>query len=571
MAHTYTHNFDPSVHRTGYIPGTDFALPHLSRFSIAHDDEAALLRHVNCSLLSTPGVPPTLLALKQHAQSLTYLISMISPHGGDDEAVEVLVGRAKNATKAGTGRSSKRRKTGDTADTDITDGSLLHDLTSGTNDTTTDNPFDWLDLSRPYTNDADPGHHRPLVDLVNEVRARHDVLDTTHQCPLTTYTPRNGGRYARGPNANVDKGDERDWDEETFDKPRPYATHHNLLLHANLCLERLDHEYAGMGGLLSLLPTGTVGADDKEEKEDEGEGTEVTAARNTLVGQWLAFSQHLVGRMHELEIAYANTAHALRGHATAAGTGATADRWRMIHAGDDVWVDVHNKLDKAAAADTAWTAQRHSQGVAGERSSGASADHVVYVDINTRFYRTDAGGSFSRGVIYVCPVGAPGDVSGMVDVNGGGSSAAATAADQSAANLAAKVPFLSASALEQRYDHRLKEAGRLARNNNRLTQQLLQRMQALLVLRRDHKRVQALQSELQRSADEANRSLKKAEAELAGLKGTDRRANKGATPAAAYASPPHGANRQSRSRGGRGPADSSYRYARKEDSPSGEE
>ncbi|ERT02551.1 uncharacterized protein SPSK_05194 [Sporothrix schenckii 1099-18] len=535
MAHVYAHNFDPSVHRAGYIPGTEFALPYLSRFSMAHDDEAGMLRHVNCSLLSTPGVPPTLIALKQHAQSLAYLIAMLNPHGGDDEAVEVLVKRAKAAKSA---KRAKRQKTGHIGDDDtgVTDGSLLRDLVSGTTDTTTDNPFDWLDLSRPYTNDADPAHHRPLIDLVNEVKARHDVLDTTYHCPLTTYEPRNGGRYTRDRSKGKDKDDARRWDEDGFDQRRPYASYHGLLLHANMCLERLDHEYAATGGLLSLLPTrrvnGVSGDNNKdtstnrnknEDEDEDEEAPEIKAARNTLVGQWIVFSQNLIGRTYELEAAYANAVHALRGRDTGADTGAAADKWRMIHAGDDVWADVHSKLDASSTADAAWTAQRSTQGVVGgnQAADAASADRVVYVDINTRFYRTDVGGTHARGAIYVCPVGAPGIVdAGVEDGSGRGSSAAADDADKRADRHAAQGRHYSASALEQRYDRRLQDAGRIARANQHLAEQALQHAQALLVLRRDQERMLALNAELQRTADAARQRLKTAEAELADLKST---------------------------------------------------
>lgn len=586
MAHTYAHDFDPSVHRAGYIPGTDFTLPHLSRFSIAHDDETHMLRHMNCSLLSTPGVPPTLLALKQHAQSLAYLISMLNPHGGDEEAVEVLLGRAKKASKAGSGtdRANKRRKT----DTNVSDGSLLHNLVLGTKDTAIDNPFDWLDLSQPYTNKDDPSHNRPLIDLVNEVKARHDVLGTTYTCPLTTYTPRNGGRFSRGADSKekASNDDDREWDEDNLEKPRPYASNHGLLLHANMCLERLDHEYAATGGLLSLLP---ISMGDK--KEDEG--PELKAAHNTLVGQWLTFTQNLVGRTHELETAYANALHLLQGQASSAPTGAEADRWQMINANDVVWADVHSKIDKAAEADSSWGDERREQGVSGEQASSPETNHTVYVDINTRFYRVDVGGSHSRGPIYVCPIGAPGNLDGIVDPSGRGSAAAVAAANVAGDKLAQKVRLVSATALEQRYDRRLQEAGRLARVNKRLTEQSLQKTQSLLALHNDHKRVQALNKELQKTTGEVRQRLKKAEAELAGLKkkatavkaATTRRTptkpgSKSKSTATVTATSkrsskdavdtPDGATRKLRRRG-RGPADSNYRNSREGDSPSGEE
>ncbi|KAL1889311.1 hypothetical protein Sste5346_008966 [Sporothrix stenoceras] len=285
MAYTFSHNFDSSVNRTGYILGTEYTLPYLSR---------------------STGVPPTLLALKQHAQSLAYLISMLQPHGGDHEA---------------------RRKT-DVSDSDVTDGSLLREPVSNTDDATTDNPFDWLDLDWVYTNDADPGHYRPLMDLINEVQSRHDALDEiTYHCPLTTYKPRNGGPCC--------------------------------------------------------------------------------------------------------------------------------------------------------------------------------------------YYRTDIYGAPPiHGPIYVCPVSAPQDLSSVLDADGRGSAAAASVADKFVATNIDHMKMMPTSALEQRYDRRLREAGRIARTNKHLAEKALQQTQALLVLRQDHKRMQASYAELQRSTDEIWRRMQTAEAEL---------------------------------------------------------
>lgn len=80
-------------------------------------------------------------------------------------------------------------------------------------------------------------------------------------------------------------------EEQTVRKP--YSTHHNLLMHASECLEVLGHEYSATGGIMSLLPTDTT-----------ADTVNLRAARNSLVGQWLLFTQHLVARMHELETSY---------------------------------------------------------------------------------------------------------------------------------------------------------------------------------------------------------------------------------------------------------------------------
>ncbi|CAK7244341.1 MAG: hypothetical protein STHCBS139747_005879 [Sporothrix thermara] len=531
MTHFYAHDFDPSAHRTGYIPGTDYTPPYLSRFTVAHPDETNLLRHVNCSLLTTPSVAPTLLALKQHAQSLSYLIAMLSPHGEDDDAVEVVLARAATANN-----------------------SIMVEAPS-TRSITMDNPFDWLDLSRPYTNDADPDHHRPLLDLVNEVQTHHDVLGTIYHCPLTTQTPRNGGRYTMRSGDDDDDVDDENANmrvggqdgahiglgEDGCDKRRPYASHHNLLMHANMCLERLDHEYAGTGGLLSLLPTTVVasaaagpldssanintGAKDEStessESSESSESTELMAARNSLVGQWLGFTQQLVGRVHELEAAHASAIYCLSGEAELApkmaaagddahGPSANPGRWILANAGDDVWSAVHEKLDQVAAADTAQLQSRRAQGVAGERTV-LPGSVLPFVDLVTRFYRAPVANSV-RGPISVCLAGAPSirdvDAIGTNDHStaaagagaGAGAAAGAAAPSYAGPSLAASVPFVPASALENRYNHRLEEAGRLARDNTLLTQRLLERTQALSALQRECARLQTLNTALKRTA-----------------------------------------------------------------------
>ena len=541
-------DFDPHAHRAGYLPATDYALPHLSRFTVAHEPESHMLRHVSCGLLSTPGVPPTLLALKQHAQSLAYLIAMLEPHGSGDDAVEVLLGRvdAANKTRGGDekdeeddskksstplkspvvdlfgfrGLGLRRKKKVTFADpVQVKDSapSLLR-LVAASRDTpdykTAATPFDWLDFRRPYANDEDPDHHRPLLDLVNEVHAHDAVRGTAYHCPLATHTPRN--------TPSADDGETDIHNEHRAAAARPYASHHNLLMHANMCLERLDHEYAATGGLLSLLPTtGT----DTDTANQQAESPQLSAARNTLVGQWLVFTQQLVGRLHDLEISYANAVHALAGKTVLApylGLGQDQDghnnagsRWILTNAGDDVWSLIHDKLDAAAAAASDRIAQRRTEGVVGERAVTPSANallglggvgtqanatrlpdnHLVHVDVTTRFYRTDVVDAepdkAGRGPIFVSPakpnIGMHAPVVGadLPDVADG------------------KYSVLSASALEQRYDGQLREAARVARDNTQLTQRLIQRTNVLLLLRRDHARLQKINAALQAAVDKA--------------------------------------------------------------------
>ncbi|CAK7222556.1 hypothetical protein SBRCBS47491_004903 [Sporothrix bragantina] len=569
MAHSYAHDFDPSTYRGGYIPGTDYASPYLSRHTVAHPDETAILRHVNCSLLSTPGVPPTLLALKQHAQSLSYLVAMLSPHGDDSEAMEVILARTtkakENTTKVS---SSQRHKTGVSAAAATASGSdpdtdgPLQRLVAVTHYAATDNPFDWLDLSRPYTKDTDPEHHRPLLDLVNEVQKHHDVLGTTYHCPLTTHTPRNGGRYTREDDDVNEDEDDVGLGEDGSDKQRPYTSHHNLLMHANMCLERLDHEYAGTGGLISLLPTISSSLDNiASSTREQGESTELAMARNTLVGQWLAFTQQLVGRMHELEATHANAVHFLCGEVELAPTLARSDhdsstgptpcpgRWVLTNAGDDVWTAVHDKLDEVTASDAALFKERLAQGVVGERSTVTAT--LPYVDFTTRFYRASADST--RGPISVCLAGAPSIYE--ADITSTETSAASTvAANQAAIDITPKVPLMPASALEKRYNRRLEEAGRLARDNTRLAQRLFKRTQVLSSLRREHARVLALNAALEMTADNTQSQVT--------------RKSKG--PATRSSSSLNGATRRPR-RCGHGPADSTYQYLPEIDGSSEEE
>ena len=329
----------------GYYPGHDFALPYSSPHSRIHDSSHNLLNHVNCSYLSTPGKAPTLEDLKRHAQSLCVLISQLS-----------ITTRWSDIT----------RKPGDKPYFDQNDA------------------YDWLhDMHKPYSN-TDKTHQTPLNSLLNECKDHHDVLGTEYHCPMAETKHR-----VRKPG----------------DAPLPYASHHNLLMHANSCLEFLDHEYGATGGLLSILPT------DASHDSDELE-----AAKNTLVGQWLRYTQHLVARMHELEIAYGNALDALAGEACVpaqimahqgpdgvTGTKRTVvhsqDKWILANAGHDVWSFVHRQLDRAEAQIEQKEAIWRNSGVMGSRSWVESrggdtyARGIVPVNITTRFYRLrgDAG------------------------------------------------------------------------------------------------------------------------------------------------------------------------------------
>ncbi|KAJ9158092.1 hypothetical protein NKR19_g3656 [Coniochaeta hoffmannii] len=356
--HLAEHDSDPAGHQRGYIRGTDYSAPYTSQWSRLHTGESAsLLRHLNCSYLSTHGHPPTLLSLKQHAQALCNLILMLVP-----------------TTRPG--------------EIDPGDGWPSDPLTVQFRK---NDAFDFLnDLRAPYTND-DPDHQLPLNSLVNEVRKRTDLGGTDYHCALATCSP----PRARG------------------EALRPYANHHNLLMHANACLERLDHEFGAEGGLMAVLPG------DEGEHEDEGDKA---AARNSLLGQWLSFTQHLVRRAHELEISYGNALDIVQADAvlpmqalSAAGPDGRSvgrqiaypqDRWVLSNAGDDTYAYIQKLLDVREAVDQEKEMMWRDQGVSGERqwratkSGQAAARGIVAVNVGTRYYRLAGKG---HGTVFVVP------------------------------------------------------------------------------------------------------------------------------------------------------------------------
>ncbi|OHX00893.1 hypothetical protein CSPAE12_00472 [Colletotrichum incanum] len=350
------------------IDETPYAAAYQSRFTkeILHPEgnrspdhpsavglDIHLLRHVNCGYLSTHGHAPTLLALKQHAQALAILIAKLAP---TTQYAEI------NNQDNTRGRIKKSFRDNEA--------------------------FDWLnDLSHIYKND-DEWHHKPLSDLMNEIQHQSDTQGIIRHCPLQSF-----GK-----------------DKKKRTKPRPYASHNALALHANECLELLDHEYSATGGLLSLLPT-----------DAETDSEEMSAVRNSLLGQWLLFNQHLVARMHELELSYANALDVTTGEAAVPmqmlskmGPDASSgrelafpqDKWVLANAGDDVFDYLHRMLDREEAQidykKEIWTAN----GTYGERmwneqrGGDLYARGLVFYDVKTRFYRLQGKG---KGTIFILP------------------------------------------------------------------------------------------------------------------------------------------------------------------------
>ncbi|KAM0435939.1 hypothetical protein ACHAPT_002831 [Fusarium lateritium] len=352
-----------------HIPANYYAIAYKSTWTLPNSGilepkDIALLQHVNCSYLSS-GRAPTLLALKQHVQCLVNLIRKIAPSVSGC-FVDIL-------------------------------GAELQDEISFK-----DQAFDWLvNLDKPYEND-EVSHHDPLWALENTVKEQSEINGIFHHCPLTRV-PDAGSSAKQGATR------------------RPFMTHHDLVMHANECLEILDHEYSSTGGLMSLLPTGAEGDTDKDRVHLTAD--ELAGARNTLLGQWLLHHQHLVGRMHELEISYANALDILGNEASiplqlmsrngvdgVSGGREVAypqDKFVLANIGDDITGYIHRMIDVAEAQieqkEKIWKAS----GVSGERmwhenrGGKVYAKGIVPVDLMTRFYRIKGKGHQSP--LFVIP------------------------------------------------------------------------------------------------------------------------------------------------------------------------
>ncbi|XXG98767.1 Cell wall integrity and stress response component 4 [Hypoxylon texense] len=341
----------------GYIGATAWAKPYFSNHHHENPQvNTKMLGHVNCGYLSTPGRPPTLESLKQHAQSLTFLISTLAP-----------------SSRGGLVDTQNNPDRGKTIDPQMF---------------VENQAFDWLNnLQVPYDN-IDRAHKKPLNSLVNLVKKNSDERGVEFHCPMERlpieYIENNKGR-------------------QTF----PFQNHMTLLMHANECLERLDHEYSAMGGLLAILPT---------DRDNVAEHPDLAKAKQTLIGQWLLYTQHLTGRMHELEIAYANALDILAGealvpaqHLSASGPDGRSgreivfpqDRWLLANAGEDVFEFIHRHLDRREDFQNSEDEIYRDERVVGDRlQDGSSIRGIVEVDLMTRFYKLKGSG---HGTIFVLP------------------------------------------------------------------------------------------------------------------------------------------------------------------------
>ncbi|KAK0701762.1 hypothetical protein B0T26DRAFT_660322 [Lasiosphaeria miniovina] len=423
--HLAEHEDDEDAVQRGYVKGTDFSLPYSSQWSRVHDSEVreGLLRHVNCGYLSTHGVPPTLLALKQHAQSLCVLIHALNP---TLRSAEIMTGDP----------TERPRRNQNPELAPVED---LMAIKYERNDA-----FDFLvDLTVPYHND-DPNHNKPLNGLVNEVRSRHEAYGTSYHCALAETTARRPG-----------------------EAQKPYANLHSLIMHANACLERLDHELSSTGGLLSLLPANN---------STEHDSKELKKARSSILGSYLHWAQLLVGRMHDLERAYGNALDALAGEAAiphqylgALGPDGRSgreiaypqDRWVLVNAGDDVFDHVHSILDRQEALVQAKEEVWRRNGASGDHAwslgrDGKGRDYargLVPVNIMTRYYRLAGQG---RNTLFVLP--AWGHHPGTAHTR--------ETEDQPTIVSSAQPRFPArATELEKRYDSRIAEAQKAEAEN----------------------------------------------------------------------------------------------------------
>lgn len=462
-AHLADHEHDENQGLKGYVKATDYALPYMSQWSRVNNEDvqSELLRHMNCGYLSTHGVPPTLLALKQHAQSLCALIQMLQP---DIKVAEVHVDGAASASNEG----SKGKANASSADDAL---GLKFELNSA---------FDFLnDLRTPYHND-DVYHHKPLVSLINEVRGRNEVYGTDYHCPLTDIQHHS----PPVPSETTTPGQQANQPREL----RPYSNLQNLLIHTNSCLERLDHEYTATGGLLSVLPT-----------DADHDTEELKHARTTLLGQWLLFTQHLVARMHELERSYGNALDALAGEAaiphqvlgklgpdgrSGRVVAYPQDQYILVNSGDDVYEYIHSLLDKREAVLQAKERVWRRNGAVGEelwhknpQTSSGNADDgteslyeqmekvdadliggyfsrgIVQVDVTTRYYRLANSG---KSVLFVVPAHAvhPGvEHTRLLETQ-----------PTIMATVQPRYPP-RASELESKYNRKLREAGKIQQEN----------------------------------------------------------------------------------------------------------
>ncbi|CZT51536.1 uncharacterized protein RSE6_12691 [Rhynchosporium secalis] len=342
------------------IKATRFAPAYKSIFTQKPEtgNIISLAAHVNCNYLSTLGKVPTLLEMKQHAQSLV-----------------ILIGRISMSEQSGL---IDNENSGIAGAFPFSDGST----------------FDFLNnLSKPYDGPKNPAlmkaHILPLTSLINVLsqatlpdydfdephghayRNMHSVA-SQDVCPLH-YAVDSAGYPSQS---------------------QPYATHQALISHANEVLEMIDHEYSAVGGLLGILP--------KAENKDQR-----AKAESTLLGQLILYMTRLVQRIHDLERLYANSLDCLASESVVPHEALSAlgpdgrkgreivypqDRFVLVNAGENVWQFLNSEFEYREEIDERVAANYKKHGVAGEaiweqRGGKEMSRGITAIDITTRYYR----------------------------------------------------------------------------------------------------------------------------------------------------------------------------------------
>jgi hypothetical protein len=323
------------------VPATLFAGPYRSTFALkvaaTTPEVMECLKHVNCSYLSTPGMAPTLLQLKQHAHSLTVLIK----HMTISTAQAVIDNR--NISSEGTGEFHQNES------------------------------YDWLnDLSKPYDN-PDRHHQMPLTSLLNTIKP-DDSRSRSYAniCPLhpaDVRTLKNGLSL-------------------------PYATHQSLIEHANEILELLDHEYSAKGGLLSILPP-------KEQTEDREKAETTLLGQLILYVSRLVQRLHELEREYAnaLDVIKGEAAVPHQALSKLGPHGRKPremvypqDRFVLVNAGDDVWQFLSNEFERKEIDEAEKDRERRALGISGdalweEKDGVEFARGITTLDVTTRYYR----------------------------------------------------------------------------------------------------------------------------------------------------------------------------------------
>ena len=312
-----------------------FADPYSSPFTTTKPRLAPevldCLKHVNCSYLSS-GVPPSLLQLKQHAQSLTVLIREMS--------VSTLP-------------------------------ALIDNEHAGTRPFHPNESFDWLnDLQKPYFT-AEAHHRQPLTSIINTIETDPVTGDLRDKCPL---------HY-------ID-------DTDPMVPSHPYARHEALIRHANELLERLDHEYSARGGLLSIFPT-DIKKEDREKAEKTVLGQMIFWVQN-LVQRIHHLERLYANAMDLLAKEAVVPTETLSSLGTRGRKGREVvypqDKFVLVNAGNDLWDFLNAEFERKEVIDAQVDKNYRDLGTTGEaiweqRGGKEFAKGITFIDVYTRYYR----------------------------------------------------------------------------------------------------------------------------------------------------------------------------------------